>query len=182
MTDKQLKAFGAVLIVIVALVALARWNAARPTSTAVAPVDLKSLKDSPIDKIVLESQEGSVTLAKTSAGWSVGTSTADTEAVTKFWKTIEAATFNEIVSTNPENQATFGVSGPTVRKYAFFEGDKKKAELIIGSTTDAPGAFYVKVAGRKDVWSVTAPFDTIPTAADAWKAKAPPKPAKTPKK
>lgn len=181
MTEKQLKALGAILIVLVALVALARWNASRPTTKAAPPVNLKTLQDS-VDKVVLSSSEGSVTLAKSSVGWSVGGSAADTGTVSKLWKTVEGATFDDIVSSNPANQATFGVSGPSARTFAFFSGPKKEAELVFGNATDAPGSVYVKVGGGKDVWSVTGDFTTIPTKADAWRAKrVPAKPTATPK-
>lgn len=176
MSDKQLKALGAVLVVLVALIALARWNASRPATTTAPPVDLKTLTDSGVDKIVLSSAEGSVTLTKSSLGWSAGESAADTSTVTKFFKTLEGAKWNEIVSSNPENQSTFGTTGPTAKSLTFYEGSRKKAELIIGNpAADSPGSYYVKPGG-KDVWSVAGDFGSIPMQASAWPAKAPSRP------
>lgn len=174
MSDRQLRALGAVLIVLVALIALVRWNASRPETTFQPPADLKTLKDS-VDKIELSSAEGSVTITKSSAGWSIDGSAADTATASKLFKTLEGAAWAEMVSSNPKNQDAFGTTGPGAKTLTFFEGSKKKVQLIVGSQTQVPNNFYATVGGSKQVWLLTGDFATIPTTAEAWRAKPAPK-------
>lgn len=171
MTGKQLKALAAVFVALVAILALVRWNANRPATTATPPVDLATLKESGVDKVVLASREGTVTLAKTSSGWEADGSPATTAAVGNFWKSVAKTKFDEIVSTNPANQGTFGVSAPLARTITFFAGREKKAELTIGSPTDSPETFYLKVGGGKEVWTATGALGSTPFSPDAWHAK-----------
>lgn len=179
MTDKQFRVLAAVFVVLLALLLLARWNTNRAETPTSAPLDLATLKDSGVDKITVASSDSSVTLTRTSSGWRVEESAADTTTINTLFKTLGSAKFAEVVSTNPANQEVFGVSGPAAKTLTFYKDDEKKAMLVVGNPGDTPQTYYVKVGGRKEVWSVSGDFAPIAATAEAWRAK--PKPAAKPK-
>lgn len=184
MTDKQFRILAAVFVVLAAALLFARWRASQPTGTPPPPIDLAALKDSGIDKIQITGSEATTTLEKTSGGWTVGGSAVETRAIQSLWAALSGAKFVELVSRNPANQETFGVSGPAARKVVFLAGADKKAELAIGNPADQsqmaqpqPGqaqSVYVKVGGSKEVWLVSGNLAAaLPVSADAWRARAP---------
>lgn len=177
MKTKQLNILiGALVVLAVAFFGL-RWWESRPAVTAPFPVDLTSLSQDTVDKIVLQKGKAGLVLVKTSNGWAVGGQTADSTKVAALWTALKSADAGEVVSTSKTARESFGITKDQSLDARFFRGTRTVAQLVIGRSGSAPGSVYLSTGSRPEVWAVTGDLATaLPTDPTAWVAKTPPPP------
>ncbi len=174
MKTRTLNILVGVFVALAALFLLLRWTGQQGRQSSTFPLSLSAIASQNPDKVTAKGPEGSVTLVKSSKGWTLDESGVPAANMDALWKAMRESQVGETVSREKKNRATYGLDDKTARKVAFFKQGRRLGEILIGRPADVPGTTYVALADRSETWLLTGEFGTsILATKQAWTTKPP---------
>ncbi len=158
MSEKTLKMLLGVLVVALALwgvvTLVSRWSEAGSTGAPeLAGIFLRADADS-VTSVRISGPGDTLTLARagqTGAKWTVNGLATDSETVARFFATLQDTRIGDLVSTNPANQASMGLSRDSAWTLSLEAGGKTRT-ILVGKTGPSYSTAYVRLPGKNQVY------------------------------
>ena len=175
MSEKTLKLLVGVLVVALVLwggvTLVSHWSGGGPVAApALADIFDGATPDS-VTQVRFKRQDDSLTLTRTGTKWSVDGFATDSGAVARFFTALKDAKIGDLVSTNPANQASMGISDDSAWTLSFDVGGKTRT-LLVGKSGPRYNTAYVRLPGKDQVYLADGTLGTeVKRARDQWRNK-----------
>jgi len=137
----------------------------------VAELPEASLHKSDTTRIEITLDATHITVSHTDDHWLVNDYPVDTAVLSRFWTALQGSVVKDIVSQNPENQATFSVDDAHAVLITFFNGDIKTGEMLVGKSSGR-GTSYIRVPNTDTVLEVRSDIaSAVPLTVNGWRDK-----------
>ncbi len=124
-----------------------------------------------IDRVTIASAGGSESkLEKVNDVWYVGQEEAFVPKLNQLWTAVADIDGAQLIARNPTNHARMGVEEGQGANVAFWLGEFKQEEFIVGKWTQDVRLCYLRKPARDEVYAVPCPFGNIfDHNADGWR-------------
>lgn len=185
MSRRTVAILGVIFGILVGLVVLTRYLETRTALPTRPPVNL-AVAEAEVTRVVIASQEGTITLFKGEGGWRFETGEAGSVAASASAGQVQAlfnglanARFQRLVARQPSKLDAYGLDSANARILALYAGETTRLAIRLGNVTEVPGEDYVQAIGDEAVWVVSGDLRAASEPrADLWRAK--PSPARRP--
>lgn len=143
----------AALVVWGGVTLVSRWTGGGPTAAPALADLLQGVKADSVTWVHLKGPNAtdSVVLEHTGKRWTVNGMATDSSIVANFFTTLNNTRIGALVSTNPANQASMGLSKDSAWTLSFDLGGKPHA-LLVGKMGPRFGTAYVRLPGQDRVY------------------------------
>lgn len=155
MSERALKTvLGLVAALVVAYVAVSWMAGGEEGAAGEDPVSLvlAGVSDSTIRAIRIRRPDLHVELVRTAGGWRANEFEADTAAISHLLETLRGASVGELVSRNPENHPSLGITRDSAWSVRFVEASDSTPRLLVGEAGPYDPSAYVRLEGDDRVY------------------------------
>lgn len=155
MSERALRAvLGVVAALVVAYLAISWLGGEEQQTAGDDPVSavLAGVGDSTVRAIRIRRPDLSVDLVRRAEGWRANEFEADTAAISHLLETVRGASVAEIVSRNPENHPSLGVTLDSAWRVRFVAESDSTPPLLVGGDGPYDPSAYVRLEGDDRVY------------------------------
>lgn len=115
-----------------------------------------------IDRVTITAPSGEESkLEKVNEVWRIGREEAFTPKLDQLWAAVLDIDGAQLIARNPSNHARIGVEEGQGTSVAFWRGEFKQEEFIVGKWTQHVRLCYLRKPARDEVYAVPCPFGNI---------------------
>jgi hypothetical protein len=172
MSERSLKTLiGVVVVLLLVYVGINLGERGHPRKGKLAD-DLVALKQDDIQQATLIAPPDTVRLQHSGQTWTVNGYPADSVMAANLLSDLEGAQVGDIVSTNPANQASLGVSVDSARTVELDDAKGPVLKLLVGKRGPGYSSSYVRLPGQNEVRVLDADLvSALTRRVDAWRDK-----------
>jgi len=175
-SEKTLKTLLGALVVALVLwggvTLISRWSGGGPSAApALADIFEGATADS-VMTVHISGPKDTISLARAANGkWTVNGLAPDSGTVARFFSTLKDTKIGDLVSTNPANQASMGISKDSAWTLSFDVGGKART-LLVGKSGPRYGTAYVRLPGEDQVYLAEGALrSNVTRSLDDWRNK-----------
>jgi hypothetical protein len=133
---------------------------------------LERLNESTVTAIRIANSDLTVSLQRSSDGWTVNGNVADSSAMTRLWSTLAEADVGGVTANNPSNHERLGVSVDVARTVDFTLADDGTATVLLGNPGPITPSGFVRLPDQDAVVVVSGDLrSTLAQSVTDWRDK-----------
>lgn len=148
MKESLVGKLGLALIALMVVFLGARWLESRSLAPRAVALDLSTLDEKAVDKILVEGIE-ETSLTRSGDAWAVGKYQA--ADVSQFLDNVKATRVQDVVSRDKSKHSVFEVDDEAGVRIRLYDGARVAADFLVGKQAFA-GSFYLRLPGKDEVY------------------------------